>query len=143
VERHEESAHVRGGNETLLVAEDHEGLRQLAVETLTKLGYAVIAAADGEEAVRTFREHKDRIDLVLLDVVLPKLNGPEVYARIAALKPEIAVIFATGYSPDIALMNKVLQQNLPVLQKPYAARDLGRKVRERLDGLPARAAPGR
>jgi len=143
VERHEESARVRGGKETLLVAEDHEGLRQLAVETLTKLGYAVIAAADGEEAVRTFREHKDRIDLVLLDVVLPKLNGPEVYARISALKPEIAVIFATGYSPDIALMNKVLQQNLPVLQKPYAARDLGRKVRERLDGLPARAAPGR
>lgn len=65
--------------------------------------------------------------------MLPKLSGPEVYARISAKKADVPVIFATGYSADLAMLNRVQQQGLPVLQKPYAPRVLARKVREVLD----------
>lgn len=129
----QDDAQVAGGTETVLVAEDHDGLRQLATETLTKLGYQVIASADGEDAVRAFRTHAASIHLAVLDVVLPKLNGPEIYSRICADRPDMPVIFATGYSADFALLQKVQQQRLPLLQKPYTARDLARKVRETLD----------
>ncbi|HEX4004255.1 MAG TPA: response regulator [Candidatus Acidoferrales bacterium] len=122
-----------GGSETLLVAEDHEGLRQLAYETLVNLGYTVLLAANGEEAVAQFGAHREEIDLALLDVVLPKLSGPEVYARISEGKPDLPIVFATGYSPDLALLQKVQQKGLPVLQKPYSPRDLAHKVREALD----------
>jgi two-component system cell cycle sensor histidine kinase/response regulator CckA len=131
---------IQGGSETLLVAEDHEGLRQLAQETLVGLGYEVVLATDGEQALQEFRSHRDRIDLALLDVVLPKFSGPEIYARIHEEKPDLPVVFATGYSPDLALLQKVQQQGLPVLQKPYSPRDLARKVREALDRRPHLAA---
>jgi two-component system, cell cycle sensor histidine kinase and response regulator CckA len=131
--RAEDSRPVRGGAETVLVAEDHEGLREIAREILTSLGYQVVLAADGEQAVREFQANPARIDLLLLDVVLPKLSGLEAYGRICEVKPGVPVIFATGYGADIALRDKVHQQGLPVLQKPYTARDLARKVREALD----------
>lgn len=124
---------VRGGSETILLAEDHDGLRQLALETLTNLGYQVLEAADGEQAVRKFQGQPDRIDLLLLDVMLPKLSGPEVYARIYSFKPDLPVIFATGYSPDLALLQKVQLEGWPLLQKPYTSRLLAQKVRETLD----------
>ena len=132
-ERVEEAGPVRGGSETILIAEDHEGLGQLAVEALTGLGYRVMLATDGETAVQNFRANRTQIDLVLLDVVLPRLNGPEVYARMRNDRPDLPVIFATGYSPDIALLHKAQQEGLPVLQKPYSPRDLARKIRETLD----------
>ena len=73
---------VRGGNETILVAEDHDGLREIARETLTSLGYNVIVACDGEEAVREFEKHQSSIDLLVLDVMLPKRSGPEAYSEV-------------------------------------------------------------
>jgi two-component system cell cycle sensor histidine kinase/response regulator CckA len=129
----EDSQQIRGGSETILVAEDHEGLRELARETLSNLGYKVLLAADGQEAVLLFRGNSDRTHLMLLDVMLPKLSGLEVFSQIRAEKPEIPVIFATGHSSDIPLLHAVQQQGLPILQKPYSPRDLGRKVREMLD----------
>ncbi len=129
----EDDKPVGGGQEILLVVEDHAGLRELAYETLAGLGYRVLIASDGEEAVQMFQAHRDEINLVLLDVMLPKLNGPEIYARIHDEKPDLPVIFATGYSPDMALLQKVQEKNLPMLQKPYSPRDLARKVRETLD----------
>jgi two-component system cell cycle sensor histidine kinase/response regulator CckA len=132
-ERVEDARPVRGGTETILVAEDHEGLREIARETLSNHGYQVLLAVDGEQAVQMFQSQRDQIDLVLLDVVLPKLSGPEAYLRICRENPEVPVIFATGYSPDIALLGRVQAQGLPVIQKPYSTRDLARKVRETLD----------
>lgn len=133
MDRTEDSRPARGGSETLLVAEDHEGLRQLAHETLSHLGYRVVLASDGEEAVREFSARRNDIDLALLDVILPKLSGPDVYARISAEKPGLPVIFATGYGADLASLQKALEQGLPVIHKPYTPRDLGRKIRECLD----------
>jgi PAS domain S-box-containing protein len=124
---------ARGGAELILIAEDHEGLREIARETLESLGYSVITACDGEEAIRLFGEYRDRIDLLLFDVVLPKINGPKAYARICALKPDVPVLFATGYSADIEMLQEVQKQSLVILQKPYVPRDLARRVRETLD----------
>jgi two-component system cell cycle sensor histidine kinase/response regulator CckA len=124
---------VLGGVETVLVAEDHIDLRELAFETLTNLGYKVVLAADGEQAVREFTKSPDRFDLLVLDVVLPKLSGPLSYARICQIKAGAPVIFATGYSADIAALQKAQQQGLPMLQKPYSPRNLARKIRETLD----------
>jgi PAS domain S-box-containing protein len=129
----EDSRQVRGGSETLLVAEDHDGLRQIACETLTNLGYRVVLASDGEQALHELEASSNGIDLAVLDVVLPKLNGPDVYARISLENKNLPVIFATGYSSDIGLLNNVQRQGLPVIQKPYSARELACKVRETLD----------
>ncbi len=134
----EDTRPVRGGSETILVGEDHEGLRQLALETLTQLGYHVVIASDGEQAIREFANHSNDVDLLLLDVVMPKFSGPEVYARISAERAGVPVIFATGYSADMALLNKAQQLGLPVIQKPYTPRNLARKVRETLDHHAAR-----
>jgi len=124
---------VRGGTETILVAEDHEGLREIARETLVNLGYRVILATDGEEAVREFLNPRNHIDILLMDVVLPKLGGPQAYARICETRPDVPAIFATGYGADIKLLMQARQRGLPILQKPYSPRDLARKVRETLD----------
>jgi CheY-like chemotaxis protein len=135
---------VRGGAETILVAEDHDGLREIALEVLTNLGYRVLVAADGEQALREFQAHCNRIDLALLDVMLPKASGPEIYERISAEMPDLSVIFATGYSADSSLLQQLEKRGLPVIQKPYTPRDLARKVREVLDRksatVPARIA---
>jgi len=135
----EDSRPVRGGSETILIAEDHDALREIAHETLSNLGYKVIVACNGEQAVSEFRKlGPDGVDLLVLDVVLPKINGPEAYARICAIHPDMPVVFATGYSPDIALLNKVQALGLTVLQKPYVPRDLARRVRETLDRCPVK-----
>jgi DNA-binding response OmpR family regulator len=131
---------VRDGVETILIAEDHEGLRELARETLANLGYDILLASDGEEAVRVFHANRDRIDLQLLDVVLPKMNGPEPYARICAEKQEVPVIFATGYSPEMELLHSAQQLGLTVLQKPYVPREMARRVRRRWTGSRRRSS---
>jgi len=133
VERAEDEAPVQGGSETILLAEDHEGLRQLAVETLTNLGYSVVLASDGEQAVQEFLGFRDQVRLALLDVMLPKLTGPEVFERIRQFRPDLPAIFVTGYSPDLEPIQKVRREGWPVLQKPYASRALARAVRETLD----------
>jgi CheY-like chemotaxis protein len=124
---------VRGGAETILVAEDHEGVRDMAREVLETFGYKVLLASDGEEAVRMVEEHRERIALVILDVVLPKLGGPEAYQRMTAVKPGLAVIFSTGYTAEAAQLRSMLEKGAAVLQKPYMPERLARKVRETLD----------
>jgi len=129
----EEPGSVAGGSETILLAEDHEGLRQLATEALMNLGYRVLVASDGEQALQLFDHNAAEIQLALLDIMLPKVSGPEVYARIRNAKPDLRAIFATGYSPDFTLLQEVQLAGAPVLQKPYTSRLLARKVREVLD----------
>jgi PAS domain S-box-containing protein len=132
---------VRGGTETILVAEDHDGVREMARLTLESLGYKVILAEDGEKAVAAFEEHRDRIALAVLDVVMPKLGGQEVYARMRAVKPDVAVLFTTGYSNESAALRALAKKGISVLQKPYVPSLLARKVREVLDRA-AKFAPG-
>jgi len=127
---------VRGGKETILLAEDHEGLRELIHEALEALGYTVLAAGDGEEALELFRQHPGAVDLLVLDVVMPRLRGPDAYKRIRALDAGVPVLFCTGYNPDSAQLETLTGH--PVLQKPYPARELARIVRQLLDHRPCR-----
>ncbi len=90
-------------------------------------------AKDGETAVQNFHPNRTQINLAVLDVMLPKLSRPEAYERMRKENPDLPVIFATGYSADMAQVQKVQEDGLPVLQKPYSPRDLARKVRETLD----------
>jgi two-component system, cell cycle sensor histidine kinase and response regulator CckA len=131
---------VLGGSETILLAEDHEGLRDIAHETLTGLGYQVLVARDGEEALTEFRAHQGEIALAVLDVVLPKLSGPEAYLRMAIEITDLPVIFASGYSTDPALLTKIDHPAASFLHKPYTPRDLGRKVWESLQSARGRFA---
>jgi CheY-like chemotaxis protein len=96
----------------------------------------VRAARDGEEAVREFQARRNEIALVLLDVVLPKLSGLEVYDYINSERPDIPVLFVTGYSADNEMLRSIQRRNLPLLLKPYGPRDLAQKVRETLDLTP-------
>ncbi len=127
---------VRGGKETILLAEDHEGLRELVHESLAALGYTVLAARDGAEAIELFRQQGGKVDLLVLDVVMPRLRGPDAYKRIRALDSCVPVLFCTGYNPDSAQVETLAGH--PVLQKPYPARELARTVRELLDQRPCR-----
>jgi len=132
---------VRGGTETILIAEDHEGLREMAQTSLKTLGYNVLLAADGEQAIATFTAHRQEISLVLLDVIMPRCSGLMVYSAIKAMKPNVAVIFVTGYSNETLALAEIVENGVPVLRKPCGPRILGRRVREALDLAAASALP--
>ena len=124
------------GNETILLAEDHDGLREVATEVLSTQGYRVVVAANGEEALRLFKAHigAQEIQLVILDVIMPELNGPEAYAQMRALRPRLPVIFTTGHTSEAVSLNARLEAGAVFLQKPYTPQALGQTVRSLLDG---------
>jgi two-component system cell cycle sensor histidine kinase/response regulator CckA len=131
---------VRGGTETILIAEDHEGIREMACATLESLGYQVLLAHDGEEAVEMFSAHRDSIALVLLDVIMPRRSGPETYEAIKAMSPDVPVVFATGYSNETAALTEMVERGIAVLRKPYSPGVLCRRVREALDNAASRSS---
>jgi signal transduction histidine kinase len=124
---------IRGGTETILVAEDHDGMREMAREILEALGYRLLLTKNGEEAVHSFEAHKSIISLLLLDVIMPKLDGTDAYERICRIKPGVPVIFTSGYSEHGAALASLAARGATMLQKPYGAKVLARRVRELLD----------
>jgi two-component system cell cycle sensor histidine kinase/response regulator CckA len=124
---------VRSGTETILLADDHDGIREMAQSVLKAKGYDVLLAHDGEEAVEIFTAHRDSISLVLLDVIMPRRSGPEVFTAIKALNPGVSVVFATGYSDEIATLADLVERGVAILRKPYSPSVLCRRVREVLD----------
>jgi signal transduction histidine kinase len=121
------------GNEVILVAEDHEGLRELAYEALKSDGYELLLAANGEEAVRLFQQRSAEISVVILDVVMPGLCGPEAYVEMCRSNPDLPVIFTTGHSMEVADLQERIERGARFLQKPYVPQALGQTVREVLD----------
>lgn len=119
-----------GGSETILVAEDNDEVRRLAQEVLSTAGYRVLLALDGDEAVLKFREHAEEIDLILLDVVMPRMNGKEVYDTIMAIKPGVRALFMSGYTADIINQKGILEERIHYISKPLSPDTLLRKVRE-------------
>jgi two-component system, cell cycle sensor histidine kinase and response regulator CckA len=126
------------GTGTILLADDYEALRESTRAMLEELGYEVMCAQDGLEAVQLFMMNADKIDLVLLDVVLPAHSGPEVYAQISALRPGTPVIFASGYTAENALLKSAIQKGVAILEKPFRMSSLSRAIRDAL----APEAPG-
>jgi two-component system cell cycle sensor histidine kinase/response regulator CckA len=121
------------GRETILLAEDDPASRSVSRRYLENFGYTVIEATDGEEAVEKFIEHREKINLALLDVIMPKMNGREAYRRIKEMEPDAKVIFMSGYTADFIYKREFLEEGLTFLSKPTMLRELPVKIREILD----------
>ncbi len=136
-----ESAHVplniRMGSETILVAEDNAEARSFLTEVLSVSGYTVIETADGDEALRTFSDNRDRIALVISDVVMPGRNGKELCEEIRKIKPGMKVIFTSGYARDVLVFKGIHDKSADYISKPLSPNDLLGKVRDLLDEPPA------
>ncbi len=123
---------VKGGSETILVAEDNATVRGLLSKILTEYGYATVEAIDGADAIEQFKK-ADRIDLLILDSVMPKKNGREAYDEIRKITPDIRVIFTSGYTRDVFLDKGIEDKKFNFLQKPISLPVLLQKVRAVLD----------
>lgn len=124
---------IKGGIETILVAEDDAQVRELTKEVLEGFGYKVMEATDGDDATKIFNENKDKIQLLFLDVIMPKKNGKEVYDEIKKVRPDIKAIFTSGYNADIIHKKGILEEGLDFITKPISPDELLRMVREVLD----------
>ncbi len=118
------------GRETLLLVEDEASVRELARAMLGRLGYLVLQASDGAEALRLAEEHDGRIDLLMTDVVMPGMNGRELAERLQAVHPEMKVLLTSGYTEDVIVHHGVLDGNLSFISKPYSLHSLSAKIRE-------------
>jgi CheY-like chemotaxis protein len=124
----------RGGTETILLAEDDQAVRKATVTTLTRHGYRVVEAANGPEALALWSEHHDAIALLFTDLVMPGgLSGRQLAQTLQAGNPGLKVIYASGYSAEIAGRELRLQAGENFLQKPYLPQDLLRALRACLD----------
>jgi two-component system, cell cycle sensor histidine kinase and response regulator CckA len=122
-----------GGTETVLLVEDEDGVRKLARQALEARGYRVLEASDGEMALDLCREHPGEIDLLLSDVVMPRMSGRELREHVIAMSPNTRVLFTSGYTDDAVLRHGVSESESEFLQKPFSIHALLRKVREVLD----------
>jgi PAS domain S-box-containing protein len=124
---------VKGGNETILVAEDDASMRKFSSIVLESCGYRVITADDGEDAITKFMENRERISLALLDMIMPKKNGKEVSEAIRKVSPRTKVLFTSGYAIDVIKTKELTEAGYGFIHKPVRSQDLLRKVREFLD----------
>ncbi|TAL17491.1 PAS domain S-box protein [bacterium] len=123
----------KGGRETVLIVEDEEAILNLGKRSLTALGYRVLAANSPARAIRLAEENAGSIDLLVTDVVMPEINGKELYEKILAIQPGLRCLFMSGYTADVIAHRGVLDEGVSFLQKPFSLKTLGLKVREVLD----------
>ena len=121
------------GNETVLVVEDEQAVRKLIEQALRKYGYDVLEAADGEEALSICRAHRLPIQLMITDVVMPHMSGPELVTQVGKRHPEMRVLYMSGYTDDAVLRHGLLDASMSFLQKPFTPVMLVRRARETLD----------
>jgi len=121
------------GTETILVAEDEDGVRSLVSRALTTCGYHVIVAANGSEALELASKHDYPIDLLVTDVIMPGIDGAEVARRFLKLHPHGKVLYISGYTDDVVLRSGIDYEQVNFLDKPFTASVLARKVREAID----------
>ena len=127
------NASLPGGDETILLVEDDAGVRTVTTRMLAPLGYTVIATENGEQALAMLTLHQRTIDLLLTDLVLPGMSGRVVAERARQVRPDLKVLFASGYTDDVIVQRQLLEHGASFLQKPFTPRALGEKVREVLD----------
>jgi CheY-like chemotaxis protein len=127
-------APLPAGTETILVAEDDVTIRQLTVTVLREFGYTVIEAVDGEDAVRKFSENREKINMLVLDVIMPRKDGKSVYDEVRKMMPGMKALFISGYTADMIQKKGILEEGLHFVPKPVSLKVLLKKVREVLDG---------
>ncbi len=123
------------GTETVLLVEDEEGVRQVALASLARHGYRVLTAINGRDALKVMQAHDGSIDLVLTDVVMPELSGPALTQAAHARWPGVKVLFMSGYTDDAVVRHGLLQGEVAFIQKPFTQAGLARKVRQVLDAV--------
>ena len=125
------------GRETVLIVDDEQTIREVVVDMLKGLGYRVMTAASGEEALTVYREKERNIDLVIMDMVMPGLGGAAAIDGIRLMDPDVGIVLASGYSLD-GQAQTVLNRggNIRFMQKPFSMAELSRIVRDMLDGPP-------
>ena len=123
------------GCETLLLVEDEASVRQASRQFLTRSGYTVLEATDGEDGLRASREHAGPIHLMITDVVMPRMGGPQLAERLADERPEMKVLFVSGYAENTVLQHGTVDVTTRFLQKPFSSKALARKVRELLGAV--------
>ncbi len=121
------------GTETILLVEDAENVREVIAESLSNYGYTILEAEDGEDALRKVMFHKGTIDLVLTDVVMPKMDGHIFVRRLKPILPDIKIVFMSGYTEDTLLKKGELNRDIEFVQKPFNLVDLARRIRKVLD----------
>lgn len=134
-----ESGEVQGGNETVLVVEDEMMVRQLTRRTLEELGYAVVEAASGEEALEIMRHDSPLVNLILSDVVMPGLSAKAMSDAVARSNPDVPILFMSGYPGDDVVHQGLLNPGAAFLQKPFALENFARSIRMLLEGVRRRA----
>ena len=121
------------GDETILIVEDDDVVRKLAVRILSDQGYKVLEAPQGIDAFLICAEHNGPIHLLLTDVVMPKMSGRELAETIISLRPGIKVLYMSGYTDNTIVHHGILMEGMNYIQKPFSVESLARKVREVLD----------
>jgi len=121
------------GRETVLVVEDNDMVRKMAAELLERQGYRALSAEGGEECLELVAGHRGDIDLLLTDVVMPDMNGRELYERLVQDRPGLKVLYMSGYTENVVAHRGVLDQGVDFIHKPFTVADLGNKVRQVLD----------
>jgi len=122
-----------GGTETILLAEDSEEVRVTAGFLLKEFGYRIIEAVDGEDAIRKFIENSEDIDIVILDVIMPKKNGRETAEEMKKIRPDVKVLFTSGYTGDVLHRKGIREDGIDFISKPVMPHDILSKIREMLD----------
>ena len=126
---------LQRGSATILVVEDEPSVREIAVEILSELGYAVLQAGDGEEALRVFEANAGAVELLLTDVVLPgKLRDRDVAERITAMRPQVGVLFMSGYTENLIVHHGRLDDGVELLGRPFRRGQLARRVADVIGG---------
>jgi CheY-like chemotaxis protein len=133
------SAYIKGGSETILLLEDDPALRELEQELLEGAGYRVLVAKQPEEALAAVFDSPDRIDLLLSDVIMPRMSGPELAAKLVERRPELKVLYISGYTADAVEKHGIRDPGVRLLQKPFTTEGILRAVRAVLDetGFPS------
>ena len=127
------TAPLERGTETILLAEDEPEVRTLTKKLLEDYGYTVIEAMDGADAITKFKGHRDEINLLVLDVIMPNKNGKETYREIKEIKPDMKALFTSGYPADIVYKQGILEEGFELIMKPPSPAILLKKIRELLD----------
>ena len=122
-----------GEGRTVLLVEDQEGVRHMVATTLQRLGYTLLEARDGQEGLAICQVHDGQIDLLLTDVIMPKMNGPYLAERARELRPAMAVIYMSGYTDDVIDPSAILGGGAAFIRKPFSPASLALKVRQALD----------